>query len=223
MKFKDKKAKKCFEGLGTSHCRAVKFWVSNNKNKMDCRLIFDPENLEGKWGNSIKGDAFGKLSCLTAGIVYGLIQMDSEKKIESGIMAGLSAMRRLKRTGHGEVNAGKPSFPYDAVAKEITEPTHSYQSAKVPSPPKKPGSPLKQWTIMEGLYQSDETQSSPFYGLAKRVALFGPRALSNIPYARFGKLIVGSAITRRSRREVQRPEIVMSHGLWIKHRRVPFP
>lgn len=37
---KDKKAKKCFEELGKSHCKAVKFWVSNNKGEIaDVKLL----------------------------------------------------------------------------------------------------------------------------------------------------------------------------------------
>lgn len=37
---KDKKAKKCFEELGKSRCKAVKFWISNNKGEYaDVKLL----------------------------------------------------------------------------------------------------------------------------------------------------------------------------------------
>lgn len=162
-------------------------WISNADGNTDYHLIYDPACLEGEWGEKYQGMAFGYLSCFTAGVVDQLARPKGNADIGRGIMAGLSAMRQLHLEGHGKVDKNEPKFPFDKVAEAIKVPSKGYSKVKVPPPPETTISPMVHWTIMEG-NQKQSGKPSPLYGLARRVALFGTRALSSIPYARFEKL-----------------------------------
>ncbi len=163
-------------------------WISNADGNTDYHLIYDPACLEGEWGEKYQGMAFGYLSCFTAGVVDQLARPEGNTDIGKGIMTGLSAMRRLHLEGHGKVDENKPEFPFAKVAEAIKAPPEGYSKAKIPPPQKTTNPSIDRWTIMEGSQNKSGGYSRPLYGLARRVAQFGTKALSDIPYARFKDL-----------------------------------
>ena len=174
---------------------------------LKCRLVFDPEFMEGEWEKSVplKGDVFGLMSCFTAAITYGFIEsirtMDlnllrtgkKEVKInmESTVSGALSVMRRYKIIGHGS-NTENPEFPKDAICSEIKTPKTQFASAFVPIPIKDEDENenknrskylTQYWTILEGNYKTDESKiPEPLFDTAFRYALLGNGELSNTPF-----------------------------------------
>ena len=103
---------------------------------------------------------------------------------------------------HGDKEIITPKFPLKGVVEELLENSREYSSVKVPSPPDKPGSKLNHWTIMGGTDSGNN--GYPLYGLARRVALFGQKELSDIPYSKFGKLFTVDRSEIESLRGIQR-------------------
>jgi hypothetical protein len=153
------------------------------------RLVFDPENVEEEWAARYEGGVFGFTSCLTAGIVRRLAMEGGERQLQLGIQAGLAAMRRLLREGHGPADAREPGLRCEQVAQEIVNPTVAYQVAELPAP--REGEALRDsaWTIIASAEASLRGAKQPLYGIAKGVALTGAKALSHVPHGRFGKLL----------------------------------
>lgn len=178
-------------------------WVNNTKGRHEPYLIYDPAHLEGEWEEKIKGRSLGYMSCLTAGVVNQLAGPSREIDIAKGIMAGLSAMRQLHFEGHGSLD-GVPGFPFDKIAEKIMSPSSGYCAVQVLFPEKGAKHQAYFWTIAEGNRGGGKEVSAPLYGLARRVALFGTRALSNIPYAQFGKLFTIDRSEVESFRGIQR-------------------
>jgi hypothetical protein len=156
------------------------------------RLIFDPEHMEGDWSESegIKGGATGFRSCLTAAMTTRLALDGTDDSLSQGIIAGLAAMREMHRVGHGEVADGKPGVQFDDGADAILEPRIRCASVTVPAPPTDDSPEFRSWTIMAGGRGTSERSLEPLYGIARRVAILGPSALTDIPYQEFGKLFV---------------------------------
>jgi hypothetical protein len=152
-------------------------WVSNGDKQEYC-LIYNPAFLEGEWGADIAGDAYGYMSCFTAAVASRLLDSGDGNDLFKGIQAGLSGMRALRVEGHGRADQ-RPDFPDTTVAAAILDITYEYSSVEVPSSAK------DYWSIISGNLGNNP---GPLYGLARRVALFGEKALANVPYARFGKL-----------------------------------
>jgi len=177
-------------------------WLNRQGDKTENNLVFDPANLEFEWGEQFEGSAFGTLSCLTAGIVGQLTMPEDKMSLQDGIMSGLSAIRRLHLEGHGDKDIINPKFPLKGVVEELLKHTREYSSVKVPSPPDKPGSKLNHWTIMGGT--NSNSNGYPLYGLARRVALFGEKELSDIPYTKFGKFFTVDRSEIESLRGIQR-------------------
>lgn len=178
-------------------------WINNADGDRDCHLIYDPSNIEGEWAEKYTGRAFGYLSCFTAGVVSELARPEDKADIGKGIMAGLSAMRELHLEGHGEVGGSAPEFPFAKVAEIIRGPIKGYYKAQVPFFYGVANSFASSWTIMAGNNKINES-SKPLYGLARRVAIFGVKALANAPYARFGKLLTVDRREIESLRGIQR-------------------
>jgi len=158
-------------------------YVDNSKpKKPKYRLIYDAKHMEGDWNNTIDGDVIGLMSCLTAGIAsqLGLGKPD----IERGVESGLCAMRRLQLVGHGDMQSDRPGFQFAEIADATLRPHAVYGAVDVPvaTPSKE-----SQWTILQGSHPATRRQN-PLCGVARRVALVGPKTLVNIPYAEFGKL-----------------------------------
>ena len=162
------------------------------------RLVFDPHHMETEWAASKKaGDEVGgELSCLAAAVAVRLAMLDAnldpeDADLEPAIRAGLSAMRVLRREGHGRVGKGTPGVPYEALARAIMDPKNWEQALRaVDMPPGVWATDEVDWRMLEGSDAGPPRDGTrPLYGVAKRVALFGPRALVHAPIARFGKLL----------------------------------
>jgi hypothetical protein len=77
----------------------------NSDREMPCRLLFDPEVVEGMWERGYPGRMVGYTSCLTAGIAKEVMLAPEEPNVRQGIHAGLSALRSLHREGYGQRGA----------------------------------------------------------------------------------------------------------------------
>ncbi|KHE91959.1 MAG: AAA family ATPase [Candidatus Scalindua rubra] len=162
-------------------------WINNGANP-EYKLIYDPERLEGEWSGQLKGEMFGNVSCLTAGIVNQLVLSEETMDIGTGIVSGLSAMRVLLKYGHGSSGNTKPDICNSKLADEITGGSSGYSITKIPVPMGDASSVPAHWTILGGLHGGTEEKQRSFYGLGRRVALLGHKVLNNIPYAKFTKL-----------------------------------
>jgi len=154
-------------------------WISRDSNSFENRLIFDPAFLEGEFDEEIDGRAFGYMSCLVAGIVNQLIMVEKNKlDLGVGIISGLSAMRLLNREGHGIVGPDTPKFPYAKVAGEILSASSEFSIVNIPTFTSNVMKKSNYWTILEDSLGCSKTACAPLYGLARRVALYGTRALT---------------------------------------------
>jgi hypothetical protein len=161
-----------------------------------CFLVFDREHGEGeheKFGRD-RG-AFGFLSAVTASLGQHVWRTRPGESFDlvPALKAGLSATRFLIEYGHGSVDAAAPGFPFKEAAKELKNPTNQYSSAQLRywgnlgHMPKNQRA-ATQWTILGETFHS-EALPGPLYGPARRLALLGPLALENVPFARFGRLL----------------------------------
>lgn len=170
--------------------------MGDKEEILKCRLIFDPEHLEGDWAKTgkIEGDVFGLMSCFTAAVTYGiqeaLVKNDSIN-LEATITKGLSAMRRYKIVGHGK-DETNPGFPFESICSEILVPNSQFASAFVPIPAQNKTTKENHphyWTILEGNYKpSTVNKSEPLYDTAFRFALFGDNELVNTPFLKINFL-----------------------------------
>lgn len=186
-------------------------WREQTESGERFRLVFDPANLEGEWTGGVTGDVPGGVACLLAALAHELALTPTDEApagacapdtgIAPAIMRGLRAARRLRLLGHSETYGAPesgadehgPAFPYDQVAAvvggarvpEAGADPH-FGVADVPSLPQR--DVLKApWSI---LASGDNQEERPLFGMARLVALFGPRrGLGSAPYARFGKLL----------------------------------
>lgn len=182
--------------------------IGDKSEILKCRLIFDPEHLEGDWAKTgkIDGDVFGLMVCFTTAITYGIQEafakgnIDDDINLESTITRGLSAMRRYKIVGHGKDEC-KPEFPLESICSEIISPNSQFASAFVPIPDEKQSKAdyLKQnWTILEGNYKTTKGKKpEPLFDSAFRFALFGDNELVNTPFLKINFL------TTYDRREIE--------------------
>lgn len=199
-------------------------WVERKGNTKRFRLFFDPSRMEREFEEEMPGQSFGYQSCLAAAIAYWLTmefapaestasgfpkdkgrQDDwSGSPISRGTCAGLRAMRTLLKEGHGPVRTGTeggvtPGFPFDAVAKSITEQGSGYGMVEVPArlAHRKNTALARNWTILSELltYPRDPSTSaenhdnSPMFGMGLLIARYGLRAFGRIPTAKFEKLV----------------------------------
>ncbi len=165
-------------------------WLDQpSSGQYTCKLVFDRERGEGEWEDGQpQGDAFGYHAVVAASVAWGLAAAPegaADPDLVASLRAGLSASRFLRERGHGPVGQGEPGFPFEPVAREIVRPTHRYAVADVPCPGTS-GAPSR-WTILREGGHSD-VFPGPLFGPARRFALVGPAALSEVPCARFGKL-----------------------------------
>ncbi len=179
--------------------------MGDNGELLKCRLIFDPEHLEGDWAKAgkIEGDVFGLMSCFTAAVTYGIQEayaINDSINLEATITKGLSAMRRYKIVGHGK-DESNPVFPFESICSEIITPNSQFASAFVPIPIENQSAAeyLKQnWTILEGNYKPmSGKKSEPLFDTALRFALFGDNELVNTPFLKINYL------TTYDRREIE--------------------
>jgi hypothetical protein len=148
-----------------------------------CRLLFDPEVVEGMWEQGYPGRMVGYTSCLTAGIAKQLMLKPEKPDIRQGIRTGLSALRCLHREGYGQRGASAAEvnleFPLRTVVDALASDDTPYQEAAVPM---RMGSTY--WTILGDRHQSN------LEGVACKVVLNGPeKELKGVPLGRFGDLL----------------------------------
>ena len=148
-----------------------------------CRLLFDPEVVEGMWEQGYPGRMVGHTSCLTAGIAKELMLAPDAPDIRQGIRAGLAAVRCLHREGYGQRGASAAEvnleFPVRTVVDALTVSDGPYQETAVPM-----GAGNNYWTILGDLHKSNLEE------VACEVVLKGPeRVLRGVPHGRFGALL----------------------------------
>jgi hypothetical protein len=148
-----------------------------------CRLLFDPEVVEGMWEQGYPGRMVGYTSCLTAGIAKQLMLAPAKPDIRQGIRTGLSALRCLHREGYGQRGASAAEvnleFPLRTVVDALASDDTPYQETAVPM---RIGSTY--WTILGDRHQSNLEE------VAREVVLKGPeQVLKGVPLGRFGDLL----------------------------------
>ena len=152
-------------------------------------LFFDPGHLEGEWKSNYQGSMLGLHACFTAGIVHhlDLDSADSFESLESGIVAGLSAMRQLFIHGHGtSQNLAKKGFPHAVVARSLADASLHASFSRI-EVSKSCLAAKSKWSILQGSRSPE--RSHPLYGVARRVAVYGQRAITGMPYGQFGFLL----------------------------------
>ncbi|MBE3035877.1 MAG: hypothetical protein IMZ70_02165, partial [Candidatus Atribacteria bacterium] len=91
----------------------------------DAFLFFDPNAMEGQWGNHHKGYMIGYTSCLAGGIARELILGTADPNISRGIQSGIYAMRSLHVMGYGRASIEPKkinlAFPAAEVAAKLAE------------------------------------------------------------------------------------------------------
>jgi hypothetical protein len=119
----------------------------DSEGELPCRLLFDPEVVEGMWEQGYPGRMVGYSSCLTAGIAKEVMLAPEKPNIRQGIRAGLWALRCLHREGYGErgVSASEVNleFPVGNVVNALTKSDSPFQETVVPM---RTGN--KYWTIL---------------------------------------------------------------------------
>jgi hypothetical protein len=153
------------------------------KGERPCRLLFDPEVVEGMWERQFPGQMVGHTSCVTAGIAKELMLDSAAPNILRGIRSGLAAVRCLHREGYGgrgvsaaEVNL---EFPIEAVAAAMTDEHSPFHETAVPM---RVGSSY--WTMLGDQHRNDLER------VATDLVLFGPgKVLEGVPLGRFGGLL----------------------------------
>lgn len=160
------------------------------------RLLFDPKGLEGEWAAAHEGGVPGRMACFVAALAHRFASPPLAEPVLEGARAGLSAARRLITEGYGPVGEAPPGFPMARVVAEIQKPGHHYGSVEIPHVD---GRPSDRWAIL-----SSDTFQGPLYGLGRRVALQGTKALSDAPHARFGKLFTTDRREMESLRNIRR-------------------
>lgn len=163
-------------------------YVNNSTKRKSFHLVYDPEHLEREWSDEDHGRGLGYMACLTTGIVHRLVQQHQANTLLEGITAGLSAMRIMHRAGHGVVGCKKPGFPLAEVVEDVINPKFRYCSIQLPNPQCSEWNERKTWTIMTEVLEGIQKNPRPLYGIGRRVAVQGPEALTQIPFARFGIL-----------------------------------
>ncbi len=179
-------------------------YLENAHSRKRFWLIYDTANMEGEWGDKIEGKGLGYMSCLTAGIVNQLTQSDHHVNIIKGIQAGLSSMRTMHLKGHGTLKSKSIGFPFGEVAVDILQPSWKFSTIQMPQLKKSDDASKKNWTIMTAYLEGVKKNPRPLYGVGRRVALLGPKALTHIPYSQFGKLFTVDRNEIESLRNIQK-------------------
>jgi hypothetical protein len=158
-------------------------------------LFFDPQFIEGTWRQAHPGQMIGYTTCLTGSIARQLMLAPNEPKVDRGIQAGLSAMRRLHVGGYAmeDLESGRLSFPIDAIVEELAQTTAPFATVEVQDPVRFLKQPEERdeasaqdgwWTILEDQHRDDLDR------IAEQVVLEGAEAaLQDVPQGRFGQLL----------------------------------
>jgi hypothetical protein len=155
----------------------------NSDPELPCRLLFDPEVIEGMWEQGYPGRIVGHASCVIAGIAKELMLAPDAPDVGQGIRAGLSALRCLHREGYGQRGASAAEvnleFPIRTVVDAMAASDSPYQETTVPM-----RACNDYWTVLGDLHRGNLEQ------VAWEVVLKGPeRVLKGVPLGRFGALL----------------------------------
>lgn len=161
----------------------------------ECHLFFDPKHSEGSWEQAFPGKMSGYQCCFLAGLSHHFLT--GEPDINTGIQAGLSAMRTLHQTGFVVKNENELlpdlNFPLERILDNLEKQTCNFsriliefptrllhEKALEKDPPFAPG----YWTILESCYTSNLDV------VAREVVINGPEtALKNVPLGQFNNLL----------------------------------
>ena len=168
---------------------------AREKTASQYRLFFDPKVIEGMWKEAHPGGMTGYTHCLTAGIAYQLTRTLEQPAIQSGIQAGLAAMRRLHLKGYRleEINGkSQLAFPVEEIVAELTKADTSFSVVDVQGPFEYLAKPASEagggekewWTILNDRHRDH------LYLLAEEIVRKGPEAaLDDVPLGVFGKML----------------------------------
>jgi hypothetical protein len=174
---------RCAHVVISFHAAGAFLYSRDGERDRPCRLLFDPEVVEGMWEQGYPGRMVGYTSCLTAGIAKQLMLAPETPDIRKGIRTGLSALRCLHREGYGQRGAPAAEvnleFPVRAVVDALASDDTPYQETAVPM-----RTGTRYWTILGDRHQSNLEEA------AREVVLKGPeRVLAGVPLGRFGALL----------------------------------
>lgn len=175
-------------------------WLDNTGAQPKATLVFDAGSVEGAWARNIQGEAFGYLSCMTAAVVRALAVDASNPALAPAIASGLSAMRDLRKLGHGKAGDNNPAgFPVARLANTILAAKTDFSPLRVPWTDDEwqpfassPGASAtrRPWRIVESSQCAFGSSRLPsLRGLATQLVLQGEPAIKRLPHARFGKLL----------------------------------
>jgi len=165
-------------------------------------LIFDPHRMEGEDSNAAGGDGASQaMCCFTAAIAASLSSSKKELELQLGIERGLRAMRLALALGHGQVDDPSPGLPLKELASQIRPGgavKKDFGKAVLPESLLSPeateqdrlgklAADREHWQMLLGADPS-RSEHEPLYGVARRTAIYGLRALRDAPLAVFGKL-----------------------------------
>ncbi|MGA7075125.1 MAG: RyR domain-containing protein [Halobacteriota archaeon] len=181
--------------FGTAGAILLSRHEGDGQSNFKCALFFDPQVMEGMWEKQHPGGMIGYTTCLTASIARQVMLNTQEQDIDTGIMAGLAAIRTLHKEGYGERGAppstAELTFPIAKVAATLAQPTTQFTVASVQDPMRfidKKGAETSlvegYWTILQDRYKNTLDT------VATRVVREGPKtALEEVPWGQFGELL----------------------------------
>ena len=174
---------RCAHVVISFHAAGAFLYSREGERDRPCRLLFDPEVVEGMWEQGYPGRMVGYTSCLTAGIAKQLMLAPETPDIRKGIRTGLSALRCLHREGYGQRGAPAAEvnleFPVRAVVDALASDDTPYQETAVPM-----RTGTRYWTILGDRHESNLEEA------AREVVLKGPEGvLAGVPLGRFGALL----------------------------------
>lgn len=174
-------------------------------------LLYSPQLIEGAADEDEGGKVAGHTMCLTAGVVFELLNAGSTgadaavNAVVTGTLRGLAAGQALFDEGYGTEAKSLESialaFPYKPVCKALTSDEFRLEQVEIkfwPFGPEKTPEESR-WSILSDRYQGDLGQ------LAEDVARRGPReALSTVPLGSFGGLVTADRHEIEGYRSIKR-------------------
>lgn len=201
---------------------------------LDWHLFFDARLMEDESAArmGITGGAYGFMACVTAAVTAHLAGVAGRAgegdRIACGIRHGLLAARLLRAVGHGIKTRGRGAgMTLPAIAELIlaADPARlkggvpqldyrqlgSFGHVMVPPMAVADEAAGARWRILEHADCGGRPVAAapcggrePLYGAARRLTLNGLKALTNVPYAEFGKLVTADRDEIEALRNIKR-------------------
>jgi len=155
-------------------------------------LFFDPNAMEGEWGNQHKGYMIGFSTCLAGGLAREILLDSKKPDMSQGIQSSVCAMRYIQEAGYGPVG-GEPgkismAFPADRIAEQLSKEGRCLAAVPIKIPIHRlkeniPGTVREFWTIL------DQSYPGPLEHVAKEIVINGlESSLSGVPIEQFHDL-----------------------------------